>query len=144
MENLDPAVDFINLPAYEAGPPAEPRASLGYKPKPVSADGAAAIQRLRELTNTEGLKASDLLVDFVARRVLPLQGQPHLISRMSGHRDPCRLSTKEMPAAEVANLVNKISGLKLEGSWSFGKRPYSRADPPLAVSFPILSSQQSS
>nr|XP_020151239.1 MAP7 domain-containing protein 1-like [Aegilops tauschii subsp. strangulata] len=35
-----------------------------------------------------------------------------------------------MPAAEDANLVNEISGLKLEGSWSFGKRPYSRADPP--------------
>ena len=136
---MDLAVDFINLPAYEAGPPAEPRASWGYKPKPVSADGAAAIQRLRELTNTEGLKASDLLVAFVVRWVLPLQGRPHLISWMSGHRDPCRLSTKEMPAAEVANLVNEISGLKLEGSWSFGKRPYSRADPPPAVSFPILS-----
>ena len=140
MENVNPAVDFINLPAYVVGLPAEPRASWGYKPKPVSADGAAAIQRLRELTNTDGLKAADLLVAFVARRVLPLQGRPHLISRMSGHRDPCRLSTKEMPAAEVTNLVNEISGLKLEGSWSFGKRPYSRADPPPAVSSPILSS----
>ena len=65
VENMDPAVDFINLPAYVAGPPAEPRASWGYKPKPVSVDGAAAIHRLRELTETEGLKASDLLVAFV-------------------------------------------------------------------------------
>ena len=114
---MDLAVDFINLPAYEAGPPAEPRASWGYKPKPVSADGAATIQRLRELTNTEGLKATDLSVVFVTRRVLPLQGRPHLISRMSGHHNPCRLSTKEMPTAKVANLVNEISGFKLEGSW---------------------------
>ena len=45
-----------------------------------------------------------------------------------------------MTAAEVANLVNEISGLKLEGSWSFGKRPYSHADPPPAVSSPIISS----
>ena len=105
----------------------------------MSADGAAAIDRLRVPTEAEGLKASDLLVAFVARRVLLLQGRPHLISRMSGHRDPCWLSTKEMPAAEVANLVNEISGLRLEGSWSFGKRPYSRADPPPAVSLPILS-----
>ena len=35
VENVNPAVDFINLPAYEAGPPAEPRANWGYKPKPV-------------------------------------------------------------------------------------------------------------
>ena len=105
----------------------------------MSADGATAIQWLRELINTEGLRASDLLVAFVERRVLPLQSPPHLISRMSGHRDPCRLSTKEMPAAEVANLVNEISGLRLERSWSFRKRPYSRADPPPAVSLPILS-----
>ena len=137
VENMDPAVDFLNLPAYVAGPPAEPRASWGYKPKPVSADGAAAIQRLRELTNTEGLKATDLFVAFVVRRVLPLQGRPHLISWMSGHRDPCRLSTKEMPAAEVANLVNEISGFKLEGSWQFGKPPYSRADLPPAISLSV-------
>ena len=91
------------------------------------------------LTEAEGLKASDLLVAFVERRVLPLQGQPHLINRMSGHRDPCRLSTKEMLASEVANLVNEISDLKLEGSWRFGKQPYSRADPPPAVSSSIFS-----
>ena len=105
----------------------------------MSADGAAAINRLRELTDAEGLKASDLLVAFVVRRVLPLQGRPHLTSRMSGHRDPCRLSTKEMPAAEVANLVNEISDLKLEGSWRFAKQPYSRADPPLDISLLNLS-----
>ena len=139
MENVNPAVDFINLPAYEAGPPAEPQANWGYKPKPVSAGGATAINRLRMLTKTEGFRASDLLVAFVMRRVLPLQGRPHLISRMSGHRDPCRLSTKEMSAAEVANLVNEISDLKLEGSWQFGKQPYSRADPPPAVSSSIFS-----
>ena len=80
-----------------------------------------------------------MLVAFVEHRVLLLQCRPHLISQMSGHRDPCRLRTKEMPAAEIANLVNEISGLKLEGSWSFGKRPYSRADPPPAVSLLILS-----
>ena len=46
---------------------------------------------------------------FVERRVLPLQGRPHMIFQMSGRFDPCRLSTEEMPAAEVANLVNEIS-----------------------------------
>nr|XP_020182865.1 actin cytoskeleton-regulatory complex protein PAN1-like [Aegilops tauschii subsp. strangulata] len=38
-----------------------------------------------------------------------------------------------MPDAEVANLVNEISGFKLEESWQFGKPPYSRADPPPAI-----------
>ena len=55
-----------------------------------------------------------------------------MISQMSGHRDPCRMCTKEMPTAEVALLVNEIVDLKLEEEeWRFGKRPYSRADPRL-------------
>ena len=84
--------------------------------------------------------ASDLLIAFIERRVLPLQGRPHLICRMSGHRDPSRLCTREMPTAEVARMVNEISDLKVsEGDWRYGKRPYSRDDPPPAVS-PLISS----
>ena len=76
-----------------------------------------------------------MLLAFVVRRVLPLQGRPHIISQMSGHRDPCRMCTKEMPTAEVAYLVNEIVNLKLEPEgWQFGKRPYSRADPPPVIS----------
>ena len=130
-ENVDPAIEFINFPPYEAVRLAEPRANRGYKPKPMSADAIAAIDRLRVLTYEEGLKASDLLVAFVERRVLPLQGRPHLICRMSGHRDPSRMCTRDMPTAQVAPMVNEISDLKLsEGSWRFGKRPYSRRRPP--------------
>ena len=43
VENVDPAVDFINLPAYEAGPPIGLQPNWGYKPKPVSPDAAAVI-----------------------------------------------------------------------------------------------------
>ena len=58
---------------------------------------------------------------------------------MSGHRDPCRLSTQEMPATEVARMVNEIANLKLsESEWRFGKRPYTRAHPSPAVSFRLL------
>ena len=106
----------------------------------MSADSTAAVNRLRVLTEAEGLKASDLLVPFVEHRVLPLQGRPHLICRMSGHRDPSRMCTRDMPTAEVARMVNEIADLKLSvGSWWFGKRPYSRADPPPAVSSSTLS-----
>ena len=135
IENVDPAVDFINLPAYEAGPHTGLRPNWGYKPKPVSADAAAAISRLRVLQESEGLVASDLLIAFVEHRVLPLQGRPHPIFRMSGHRDPSRLCMKQMPTAEVALMVNEISNLKVsEAEWRYEKRPYSRDDPPPAVS----------
>ena len=72
IENVDPAANFLNLPAYEVGPHTGARVSWKYKPKPVSGDTAAAIGRLRVLQESEGLVASDLLVAFVERRVLPL------------------------------------------------------------------------
>ncbi|XP_044409736.1 uncharacterized protein [Triticum aestivum] len=143
VENVDLNVDFINLPAYEASPPVGSRSNWGYKPKPVSADTTAAIGRLRVLQESEGLVASDLLIAFVERRVLPLQGRPHMICRMGGHRNPCRLCTKDMPIAEVGRMVNEISDLKVsEGDWRYGKRPYSRDNPPPAVS-PLTSFRSS-
>ena len=84
---------------------------------------------------SEGLTRPDLLTAFVARRVLPLQGQPHMICQMSGHQYPSRMCTKEMPHSEIAHLVNYISNCKLPVvEWQFGKEPYSRAHPPPAVS----------
>ena len=88
------------------------------------------------LTQSEGLTGPDLLSAFVARRVLPLQGRPHMISQMSGRRDPSRLCTKEMPHAEVAHMVNYLANCKLTEEWQFGKEPYSRANPPPMVIFP--------
>ena len=57
--------------------------------------------------------ASDLLIAFIERRVLPLQGRPHMICRMSGHHDPSRMCTKDMPTAEVGRMVNEITELKV-------------------------------
>ena len=75
-----------------------------------------------------------MLAAFVARRVLPLQGRPHLICQMSGLGDPSRMSTKEMPRKEVANLVNHIVHCEFKEDWQFGKEPYSRDNPPSMVS----------
>ena len=47
VENVDPAVDFINLPAYEAGPLAEPRTNWNFKLKHLSAASTAAVAGLR-------------------------------------------------------------------------------------------------
>ena len=82
-----------------------------------------------------GLSGADLVAAFMERRVLPLQGRPHMICQMSGRFDPCRLSTKEMPHAEVLYMVNYISNCKLTEEWQYGKVPYSRANPPPVVSF---------
>ena len=78
--------------------------------------------------------ASDLVVAFVERRVLPLQSCPHLVCRMRGHRDPSQMCTKDMPPAKVSLMVNKIPDLKVsEQSWQFGKQPYSRDNPPPVI-----------
>ena len=91
------------------------------------------------ITESEGLKGSDSLAAYVARRVLPLQARPHIISSMSGHQDPCRMCSKELPDVEVVRLVNYFSNCKLsEKEWRFGKPPYSRAHSPPAVSLLIL------
>ena len=63
----------------------------------LSPAGAATVAQLRVLTQSEGLTGADLLAAFMARRVLPLQGRPHLICQMSGHRDPSRMCSKDMP-----------------------------------------------
>ena len=87
------------------------------------------------MIQSEGLSGADLVAAFMERRVLPLQGRPHMICQISGRFDPCRLSTKEMPHAEVSYMVNYISNYKLTEEWKYGKVPYSRANPPPVVSF---------
>ena len=44
------------------------------------------------------------------------------------------MCTKEMPRAEVANMVNHIVSCEFGEDWQFGKEPYSRANPPPVVS----------
>ena len=57
-----------------------------------------------------------------------------MICQMSGHRDPSRMCTKEMPREEVAYMVNYLASCDLREEWQFGKEPYSRATPPPLVS----------
>ena len=90
------------------------------------------------MIQSEGLTGSDLLAAFVVRRVLPLQGLPHLICQLSGQLDPSRMCTKEMPHDEVAYMVNYLVNCKLSAEWQFGKEPYSCAHPPPMVSFLYL------
>ena len=135
VKNVAPQGDYVNLPAYVAGPPAGRRPQWSYRAVTLSQAGAAAVARLRVMIQSEGLTGSDLLAAFVARRVLPLQSRPHLICQMSGQLDPSRMCTKDMPHDEVAHMVNYLANCKLSAEWWFGKEPYSRAHPPPMVCF---------
>src|SRR4051812_48860424 len=48
---------------------------------------------------------------------------------MSGHGDPSRTCTRDLPHAEVADTVNLIANCGLTEDWQFGMEPYSRANP---------------
>ena len=135
MKNVAPDGDWVNLPPYEAGAPAGRLPSWSHRVKTLTPAGAAAVARLRVLTQSEGPVGSDLLAAIMARRVLPLQGRPHLIYQMSGQLDPSRMCTKDMPHDEVAHMVNYLANCKLSAEWRFGKEQYSRAHPPPTVCF---------
>ena len=140
VKNVAQQGDFVNLPDYVAGPPAGRQPSWSYQARSLSQAGNAAVSRLWVMIQSEGLTGADLVAAFVERRVLPLQGRPHMICQMSGRFDPCRLSTREMPHAEVSYMVNYISNCKLVEDWRYGKEPYSRANPPPSVSSFFFSS----
>src|SRR3954470_4686849 len=133
VKNVASHGDWVNLPAYAAGAPAGRQPSWSYRSKTLTPSGASALSRLRVLTQSAGLTGAHLTAAFVVRRVLLLQGRPHLICQMSGHRDPSRTCTKDMPHAEVADTVNLIANCGLSGDWQFGMEPYSRATPPPMV-----------
>ena len=134
MKNISTEGDWINLPAFVAGPPAGRQPNWSHRARTLTPAGAGAVARLRVLAQSEGLTGPDLLAGFMARRVLPLQSLPHMICQMSSHRDPSRMCTKEMPHEEVAYMVNYLASCDLNKEWQFGKEPYSRAAPPPLVS----------
>ena len=138
VKNVAPQGDYVNLPAYVAGPPAGRRPQWSYRAVTLTPAGTAAVARVRAMTQSEGLSGSDLLAAFVTRRVLPLQSRPHLICQMCGQLDPSRMCTKDMPHDEVAYMVNYLANCKLSAEWQFGKEPYCRANPPPTVCSPCL------
>ena len=87
VKNVVPQGDCVNLPAGR-------RPQWSYRAMTLSPAGAAAVARLRVMIQSEGLTGSDLLAAFVVRRVLPLQGRPHLICQMSSQLDPSRMCTR--------------------------------------------------
>ena len=84
-----------------------------------------------DLLKAKGLFARGLIATMVARRVLPLQSRPHLICQMGGWHASCRLSTKNLRADRIAQLVNLISSTSMDdgGVWEWGMTPYDRDHP---------------
>jgi len=137
VKNVDPAVDFINLPAFTNSAPTA-KLHWGYDPKKSKAEVNSIVARLHHLVQSEHLAASDLLITFVSRRVLPLQLRAHKIGHMSGRLDPTRTSAVELEPADVARRVNLISNAKLPEKWRWGMKPFDRANRPPVVSGPAL------
>ena len=59
--------DWVNLPAFEAGPPAGRLPNWSYRAKSLTPAGAGTVTRLRVLTRSEGLTGPDPLAAFMAR-----------------------------------------------------------------------------
>ena len=72
VKNVAPQGDYVNLPAYVAGPPVGRRPQWSYWAVTLTPAGAAAVARLRVMIQSECLSGPDLLAAFVTRRVLPL------------------------------------------------------------------------
>ena len=58
--------DWVNLPAFEAGPPAGRLPNWSFRAKSLTLAGAGTVAQLRVLTQSEGLTGPDLLPAFVA------------------------------------------------------------------------------
>ncbi|KAE8812983.1 hypothetical protein D1007_09743 [Hordeum vulgare] len=123
--NIGEGRDLVGLPAFIDAPPDATNWSVNSN----SPDIMPLVGRLVVLWSSMGLMAEDLIAAFISRRMQPLQESPHRICDMSGPKDPCRLSTVELPLHKVAARANRISGFQLEEeTWIFGMEPYHRAN----------------
>lgn len=100
-ENVNSAVDLINLPPFVNELP-HARLNCGYQPKKPPQEMVHIDCRVEEMTTHERLIGTDLIVTFIVRRVLSLQHRVHKICEMSGRRDPCRMSTRELNPDQIA------------------------------------------
>ena len=55
VKNVAPQGDYVNLPAYIAGPPAGRRPQWSYRARTLSPAGATAVARLWVMIQSEGL-----------------------------------------------------------------------------------------
>ena len=92
-----------------------------------------AVTRLKD----QGLTGDDLVRTFISRRISPLQERSHKIYDMSGRYDPSRHSTAGLTKEQIWKRVKAISKTKSTLDWVWGVEPYSRAHPPLVVSYSL-------
>ena len=82
--------------------------------------------RLRALVDG-GLMAMDLLLAWVAQRVLPLQRRPHKMCFLSGRLDPSRTSRTELRKSTVAARIRSIVDNTVADDWEYGMASYTRS-----------------
>ena len=121
-------IDMIGLPTFVVGPPAR-KLNWDYDPKELVAEINQIHKFILTLKDDEGLKADDLLVTFISRRISPLQHRTHKICHMSGRHDPNRITTIELTKAEVRRRVKAIAKTTMTDEWEWGKEPHDRVRP---------------
>nr|XP_051229654.1 extensin-like [Lolium perenne] len=85
------------------------------------------IELFKEKTN---LSSDDIDWLFLSRRVLPLQRRAHKMSKMSGQRDPTRMTTFSLSPKDLILKAKKICRNTLWPDGKYGRKPYSCNDPP--------------
>ena len=125
--------DLMNLPEFSLPPSSQHNWS--EKPGEGDTDIDHQMARIAELMD-EGLVATDLVVAWLSRRVLPLQRRCHRICDMSGRLDPSRISTFQMDMADFLHRMKMITVLKVDEDFQFGLKAYNcRRPPPMVCCF---------
>jgi hypothetical protein len=125
VKNPEGTVDYINLPKFVIGPPAQ-RTHWLYDPMDLIPEVNLVNEAIRVLVD-EGMTADDLLLTFLSRRISPLQWRSHKMCYMSGRHDPNRHTTFELTKAAVYRRLKTIAKSDWkDAEWEFGRSPYCR------------------
>jgi hypothetical protein len=122
------ASDYINFPAYVPGKPS--KTNWRYNPRENHDETNRIVRYIEDLKDTTRISSDDIVRAFVSRRVLPLQRRAHLICQMTGRRYPTRITTFGLRKSDVVLKAKQICKTTMPEAWTWGKRPFSRSNPP--------------
>src|SRR5664279_6040242 len=111
-------VDHIGLAEFSnALPTTHNNWSVKYYGDQVVAD--ALLHRLGELADS-GLTSRDLILCWMARRLLPLKRRSHKMCFTSGNLDPNRQSAGDPPVSGMRNWLALLAQEVLLDNWQYG------------------------
>jgi len=120
--------DFINLPAYVAGPPAN-RSEWASNHTDMLVIDVVITSYIERLVAEGKPTADDLMCAWIRSRINPLQMRSHKMCHISGPKDPTRFTTCVLNAEMISQQVRSITDSKLPPNWEWGKSPLRRDRP---------------